>query len=78
VQPLDQGIVAATKAHYRRRLVAYLLKAANGPKNADKSLRQLRPSFYQMMRWVHVAWTEDITTSTIFNCWRKAGILPEH
>jgi hypothetical protein len=77
VQPLEHGIIAATKAHRRRRLVAFLLKAANDPKITDKSLRQLRPSFHQMMRWVHAAWTEAITTSTIGKCWRKTGILPE-
>eukprot|EP00892_Ulva_mutabilis_P001725 jgi/Ulvmu1/11553/UM078_0046.1 len=76
-QPLDQGIIAAKKAHYRRRLVAWLLEAANNPANAGKSLKQLRPNFYQMMRWAHSAWTEDITATTIRNCWRKAGILPE-
>jgi hypothetical protein len=79
VQPLDQGIIHATKAHYWRCLVVlFMPEAANDPQNAGKSLKQLRPSFYQMMRWVQAAWTDDITTCSISNCWRKAGIVPDH
>jgi hypothetical protein len=78
VQPLEQSIFAATKGHFWQHLVAFLLEVANDPKNAGKSLKLLRPLFYQMMCWVHAAWADDITTSKIFKCWRKAGILPEH
>ena len=56
--------------------MSFLLEAAN-PENAGKSLKQLRPTFYQMMRWMHAAWTEDVTSTTISNCWHKADILPE-
>jgi hypothetical protein len=29
-----------------------------------------------MMHWIHEAWTDDVTPTTISNCWHKANILP--
>jgi hypothetical protein len=77
VQPLDQGIIACTKAHYRRQLVQWVIAEAEKPANAEKSLKELRPNFYQMMRWLNTAWKECVSPLTIRNCWHKAGILPE-
>jgi hypothetical protein len=74
-QPLDQGIIACAKAHYRRRLVKFLLTEANAPGNLDKSLKELAPNFYQMMCWINSAWLEDVSQDCIVNSWRKAGIL---
>jgi hypothetical protein len=76
-QPLDQGVIACAKAHYRRRLVMFLLDEANAPGNADKSLKMLATNFYQMMCWINGAWLEDVSQDCIMNCWRKAGILPD-
>jgi hypothetical protein len=45
--------------------------------NEDKTLKDLTPNFYQMMRWAHKAWTVSVTPSCIRSCWHKAGILPE-
>lgn len=77
VQPLDQGIIACAKAHYRRQLVQWVIAEADKPENAGKSLKELRPNFYQMMRWLNTAWKECVSPLTIRNCWHKAGILPE-
>jgi hypothetical protein len=77
IQPLDQGIIAAVKAHYRRLLVHWLLTEAGAAEKKDKSLRELKPTFYQMMQWVQQAWTQCIAPSVISNCWYKAGILPD-
>jgi hypothetical protein len=74
-QPLDQGIIACAKAHYRRRLVKFLLAEANAPGNADKSLQKLAPNFYQMMCWINSTWLEDVSQDCIVNCWQKAGNL---
>jgi hypothetical protein len=59
-QPLDQGIIACIKAHYRRRLVKWMLDTANAPGNEETSLKDLAPTFYQMMRWVHEAWMQSV------------------
>jgi hypothetical protein len=77
IQPFDQGIRAAVKAHYRRLLVRWLLTEAGAAENKDKSLRELKPTFYQMMQWLQQAWTQCIAPSVISNCWYKAGILPD-
>jgi hypothetical protein len=77
VEPLDQGRIAFTKAHYRRQLVQRVLDEADKPQNAGKSLKDLRANFHQMMRWLSTAWQESAPPLTISNCWYKAGILPE-
>jgi hypothetical protein len=45
VQRFDQGISACTNAHYRRRLVHWVLDEADKPQNAGESLKDLRPNF---------------------------------
>jgi hypothetical protein len=55
----------------------WVLDEADKPQNAGKSLKDLRPNFYQMMRWLNTAWQECVSPLTISNCWYKAGILPE-
>jgi hypothetical protein len=77
VQPLDQGIIACTKAHYCRQLVQWVITEAEKPENTGKSLKELRPNYYQMMRWLNTAWKDCVSPLTIHNCWQKAGILPE-
>jgi hypothetical protein len=76
-QPLDQGSIACVKAHYRRRLIKWILDAANAPGNERKILKERAPTFYQMRRWVHVAWMQDLLQIAIAKCWRHAGILPD-
>jgi hypothetical protein len=74
--PLDQGIVASLKAHYRRHLVTWILDEANKPGKEDMVLRDLAPTICQTVRWLHTAWTGDVKCTTIQNCWRKPGMLP--
>jgi hypothetical protein len=76
-EPLDQGIIACVKAHYRRRLIKWMLDAANAPGNEQKSLKELALTFYQMIRWVHEAWMQDVSQVAIAICWQHAGILPD-
>lgn len=77
VQPLDQGIIAAFKAHYRRYVVRWLIQEADNACNANKTISDLKPTFYEMMQWCHQAWTEDVTQTTIRNCWRHSCITPD-
>jgi hypothetical protein len=77
VQPLDQGIIACANAHYRQQLVQWVIAEAEKPENAGKSLKELRPNFYQMMRWLNTAWKECGSPQTLCNCRHKAGILLE-
>ena len=76
VQPLDQGIIAAFKAHYRRQLVRWLISESDKPGNEVKMISEFAPDLYHMMQWVHSAWSTHVSQETIRNCWRKAGIVP--
>jgi hypothetical protein len=38
-QPLHQGIIACTKAHYRQQVVQWVIAEAEKPENAGKSLK---------------------------------------
>jgi hypothetical protein len=60
-RPLDQGIIAAFKAFYR----------PTSPATGTKSLKDLTPNFYQMMRWTPKAWMQVVTGSCIQNCWNQ-------
>ena len=73
VQPLDAGIIRNFKAHYRKTFIARAI---------DRYDNGITPAFIyeidqlEAMRMADVAWRE-VDTSTIRNCWRHAGILPE-
>jgi hypothetical protein len=77
VQPLDQGIIACTKTHSHLKHVQWVIAEAEKPENAGKLLKELRPNFYQMMRWLNTAWKERVSPQTICNCCHKTGILLE-
>nr|XP_037280355.1 tigger transposable element-derived protein 6-like [Rhipicephalus microplus] len=67
LQPLDQGIIKSVKAHYRTRLVQRLLI----------NLRMKLPTSInvrQATEMVTGAWW-SVTSTTIQNCWRKAGLV---
>ncbi|KIJ98731.1 hypothetical protein K443DRAFT_626750 [Laccaria amethystina LaAM-08-1] len=72
VQPKDQGIIRCFKAHYRARFIQRAVNRYDeGITPADiYDINQL-----QAMRMADEAWS-DVDTTTIRNCWRKAGILP--
>jgi hypothetical protein len=76
VQPLDQEIIATFEAHFRCYVVQRMIAEALKPTNAEESLSTMKPTFYQMMQWIHKAWTQDATRETIRNCWRHANIAP--
>jgi hypothetical protein len=44
VQPLDQGIIACTKAHYRRQLVQWVIAEAEKPANAENRSKSCTPT----------------------------------
>ncbi|KAL0035937.1 hypothetical protein WJX77_008310 [Trebouxia sp. C0004] len=74
VQPLDAGIIAAFKQHYRGHLLRWYLNEYEQAAQ-DTNLSKLMPGVRQAILW-SVAALEQITDQTIRNCWRKTGILP--
>lgn len=75
LQPLDQGIIWSFKCHFKSRLVAFLL---NNIDREDKSADELSKliNVLHAVTWTKESWKE-VTTSTIVNCFRKAGFSTE-
>ena len=69
IQPLDAGIIRAFKAWYRKLYISIVLEQDdNGAKDIYK-IDQLRGMRLALEAWSH------ITSTTVSNCWRHAGIL---
>lgn len=68
VQPLDQGIIRAFKAHYRRYLVKHIIASAGGAVTADDITVTALDAVY----WIESAWNA-VTQATIQNTFRFAG-----
>jgi hypothetical protein len=73
VQPLDQGIIRCFKAHYR---AAYIRRAVDRYDEGITPANIYDIDQLQAMRLADIAWNE-VDTTTIKNCWKKAGILPD-
>ena len=73
VQPNDQGIICCFKARYRAKFIncAVDLYEAGVTPSQIYDIDQL-----EAMRLADEAWNE-VDTTTIRNCWRKASILPD-
>lgn len=69
-QPLDQGIIRAWKAHYRKRWLAFVCGEYDKERDPIKSMNVL-----QAIRWGIAAWEDDVTPTTIQNCWVKSRVL---
>jgi hypothetical protein len=73
VQPNDAGIIRCFKAHYRGKFISRAI---------DRYDNDVSPALIyeidqlEAMRLADVAWRE-VDTTTIRNCWRKAGIIPD-
>ncbi|KIK76347.1 hypothetical protein PAXRUDRAFT_18282 [Paxillus rubicundulus Ve08.2h10] len=73
VQPIDQGIIQCFKAHYRAKFIHCAIDhyEAGITPSEIYNIDQL-----EAMRLTQDAWNE-VDTTTIRNCWRKADILPD-
>lgn len=73
VQPLDQGIIAAWKARYKKKLMSWLLDQYNNAVlNGAIDVRTVVPSQRQAVEWMHQAY-QEMPASIISNCWRHSG-----
>ena len=73
VQPNDQGIIHSFKAHYRMESIERAIERYEAGTTPSQiyDIDQLAA-----MRLADDAWNE-VDTTTIRNCWRKSGILPD-
>ncbi|KIL60358.1 hypothetical protein M378DRAFT_187797 [Amanita muscaria Koide BX008] len=72
IQPMDQGIIRCFKAHYRAR---FIQRAIENYDKGDSPAMIYDIDQLSAMRLAGAAWNQ-VDTTTIRNCWRKAGILP--
>lgn len=71
-QPLDQGIIANFKLHYRKQWVAYMLRISEEGKDPLKTVTLLKA-----IQWSRAAWSRDVQPSTIQKCFWKSTIIPK-
>jgi len=69
-QPLDQGIIKAFKAHYKRRWLRFQLATYEAGQNPFNN-----HTILQALRWSVEAWQEGVSDITIINCWLKSRVL---
>ncbi len=67
LQPPDQGIIKVLKQYYRKRLVLQLVV------QIDKLEKNASIALLDAMNFLTSAW-EAVSTSTIVNCFGKAGL----
>jgi hypothetical protein len=70
IQPMDQGIIRAFKAYYRRYLVKHIIASASTATTAD----DINVTALDAVHWIDSAW-EAVTEATIRNTFRAAGFV---
>ena len=70
LQPLDQGIIRAFKAHFRRSMVLNLLQEIDDQENNDSTSLAKKLSVLDGIVNLKFAW-DAVTIDTIMNCWKK-------
>jgi DDE superfamily endonuclease len=69
-QPLDQGVIRAWKAHWKRKWLQYMIDEFDEGREPIKSMDILKA-----VRWGIDSWHHDVSLSAIENCWIKSGLL---
>ena len=74
VQPLDQGIIRAVKADYRKLHIRWILAMLDAGKfeNANKARVDIRSA----LEWARTVWVE-LSQETVRNCWNRAKTVPK-
>jgi len=78
IQPMDQGIIANFKRHYRSLVVRHLMATIDESSDASMRVTDLTKKL-TMLDSLHMqneAWSR-ITAQTISNCYRRANFIKE-
>lgn len=67
-QPMDQGVIAAIKMRYKKKLLAHLLLVEDEKMPFEKRLKQV--SLLNCVDWLKEAW-QEISADTVSNSWNK-------
>ena len=68
-QPMDQGIIKAFKAYYKKMWLQFMVDCVEQDINV---LKQINLCF--VVRWILLAWNK-VAPKTIENCWIKSTVL---
>ena len=66
-QPLNQGIIQNWKSHVKQRFVKFMAHTFDQGKDLSKEMHVLHA-----VRWGIEAWENDVTPTTIQNCWARS------
>lgn len=69
-QPLDQGIIQNFKACYRRQWLQFMLQSIEAGQDPQSAI-DIRIA----IRWILRSWNNDVTKTTIYNCFRKSTLV---
>lgn len=75
VQPLDQGVFAALKLRYKRKLVAWTLSQCVSSAQCVAAETVLELDLLQCLIWLVSTWN-DLDAEIVRNAWRVADIFP--
>lgn len=70
LQPLDQGVIRAFKAHYRKRILQELLSRLDSADSASDLAKKI--TVLDAVMWSAQAW-KNVSNECIQNCFSKAG-----
>ena len=68
VQPLDQGIIRAFKAHYRAQWLQYMVDEYEANNNPLKTMNLLKTIRFSVKAW------SELTIETVRNCWSESTV----
>ncbi|CAG8760019.1 20174_t:CDS:2, partial [Rhizophagus irregularis] len=71
LQPMDAGIIHSFKSKYKQEFCKHLIQQFDN--GIDQKRNKL--NIKEAINYIAEAW-EDVTPTTIQNCWKKTGILP--
>nr|CAG8687575.1 3549_t:CDS:2 [Entrophospora candida] len=71
LQPMDAGIIHSFKAKYKHEYCKYLIRHFDNGTYNQRDKLNVKEAIY----FIAEAWN-DVTETTIQNCWIKTGILP--
>ncbi len=69
-QPLDQGVIQSFKSHYRRQWLSFMLDCFSQDQD-PRSQVNIRLA----IRWILRSWNLHISSTTIYNCFRKSTLV---
>ncbi|KAH9146846.1 hypothetical protein AeRB84_009328, partial [Aphanomyces euteiches] len=74
LQPMDAGIIASFKRHFKRRQMDHAINVIEKNENVE-ARSSFAVNVLTAMEWSRDAWN-DVTDATIRNCWGHTGIAP--